>query len=131
MNSTNALLLAGDQFHDPNDAFQGVGSVLEEDGISVRCTEDYAGLGKSALEHHNLLVMHRDGIEFPQGREAGPVPWMVPEQEEAIEEFAMEAEVWGHSSLLPLAWPLGSRSFPASLWLTSTFVSRRPIHGTG
>jgi len=90
MKSTKALILAGDHFHNPNDAFEGVGDVLKSEGIGVECTADFAGIGQELLADKDLFVIHRDGIEFPNGREAGPVPWMQPKQEEAIEQFVLE-----------------------------------------
>jgi len=89
MESAKALILAGDYYHKPEDAFQGVGSVLEDEGLGVECTADFAALGKEMLSDKALLVILRDGIEFPNGREAGPVPWMQPDQEEAIEQFVL------------------------------------------
>ena len=56
------------------------------------------------LAQKDLFVILRDGMEFPNGREAGPVSWMQPEQEEAIEQFVLEGggfmplhnSGWGH-----------------------------------
>ena len=90
MKSVKALILAGDYYHKAEDAFEGVGSVLKDEGIEVDCTADFAAVGKEMLADKDLLVILRDGIEFPNGREAGPVPWMQPEQEEAIERFVLE-----------------------------------------
>ena len=89
MKSAKALILAGDHYHNPNDAFQGIGSVLEKGGLAVECTTDFAALGQEMLADKSLFVILRDGIEFPNGREAGPVAWMQPEQEEAIEQFVL------------------------------------------
>ncbi len=86
---TKALILAGDNYHNPNDAFQGVGFVLEKEGITVECTTDFAALGREMLADKSLFVILRDGIEFPNGREAKPVAWMQPEQEEVIEQFVL------------------------------------------
>ena len=89
MKSAKAFILAGDHYHNPEGAFEGVGSVLRDEGVEVECTADFAALGKEVLADKALLVILRDGIEFPDGREAGPVPWMQPEQEEAIEQFVL------------------------------------------
>ncbi|MBC8235519.1 ThuA domain-containing protein [bacterium] len=85
-----ALILAGDNFHNPNDAFEGIGPVLRDEGIEVECTADFAVIGKEMLADKDLVVILRDGIEFPNGRNAEPVPWMQPEQEEAIEQFVLQ-----------------------------------------
>jgi len=90
MASKKALILAGDHFHQAEDAFEGVGFVLKSEGFEVDCTADFAAIGRETLADKNIFVIHRDGIEFPNGREAGPVAWMRPEQEEAIEQFVLK-----------------------------------------
>ncbi|MFC1717748.1 ThuA domain-containing protein [Candidatus Poribacteria bacterium] len=59
------------------------------EGMEIECTAEFAVLGKETLADKALLVILRDGMEFPNGREAGPVAWMQPEQEEAIEQFVL------------------------------------------
>ncbi len=90
MESAKSLILAGDHAHNAEDAFEGVGSMLKEEGLEVQCTVDFAAVGKDMLADKGLLVILRDGIEFPNGRKAESVPWMQPEQEKAIEKFVME-----------------------------------------
>lgn len=89
MATPQALILAGDNYHDPNDAFEGVGSVLKTEGIAVECTTDFAAFGRKMLADKDLFVILRDGMEFPNGRKAGPVAWMQPDQEEAVEQFVL------------------------------------------
>jgi type 1 glutamine amidotransferase len=89
LTNLSALLLAGDHYHDPQHAFAGVGDVLREMGAQLTCTTAYADLGEEALRGQDLLVILRDGIEYPAGLDAAPVPWMRPEQERAIEEFVL------------------------------------------
>lgn len=89
MNVTrNAVLLAGDYYHKPNDAFEGVGSALKSEGIDVECTSDIAQFHQR-LPNQRMLVILRDGMEFPNGLSAGPVRWMQPAQEAAIEQFVL------------------------------------------
>lgn len=83
-----ALILAGDTYHNPDDAFTGVGAALTREGMAVECTTDFARFHERLPALH-LLVIHRDGMEYPHGLEAGPVRWMRPEQEEAIEQFVL------------------------------------------
>lgn len=90
MSSFKALILAGDYYHRAEDAFVGVGEVLESDGGEVECLSDHRQLGREWLADKDLLVILRDGIEFPNGPEAEPVRWMTPAQEEAIETFVLE-----------------------------------------
>lgn len=84
-----ALILAGDNYHNPNDAFEGVGSALKEEGLEVEGTTDYAALGKEMLADQDLFVILRDGMEFPKGPSGERVIWMRPDQEEAIEQFVL------------------------------------------
>ena len=86
--TTRALILAGDAYHNPNDAFEGVGEALRTEGIAVECTTDFAHFHER-LPALQLLVIHRDGMEYPNGVQAGPARWMRPEQEDAIEQFVL------------------------------------------
>lgn len=83
-----AVLLAGDYYHNAKDAFEGVGATLAAQGIAVDCTADFAGFHHS-LPSRRLLVILRDGMEYPDGFSAGPARWMQPDQEEAIERFVL------------------------------------------
>ena len=85
-NTTRALLLAGDHYHDPQYAFVSVGGALRAEGIDVQSTTDYASLDRQALADKRLLVILRDGIEMPDG-DGEQVAWMQPHQEQAIEAF--------------------------------------------
>jgi type 1 glutamine amidotransferase len=86
MERPQALLLAGDRSHDPAIAFTGVGDLLEDKGIEVERTTDYASLDSHALTGKNLLIISRDGMEWPDGQR---VVWMQPHQEQAIEAFVL------------------------------------------
>ena len=86
--ATRALILAGDAYHNPSDAFEGVGEALRTEGIAVECTTDFAHFHER-LPALQLLVIHRDGMEYPNGIQAGPARWMRPEQEDAIEQFVL------------------------------------------
>ena len=89
MKSTKALILAGDNYHDANDAFEGVGSVLRNEGVEVECTSDFAAFGEEMLADKDLFVILRDGIEFADGTVGERVAWMQPIQETAIEQFVL------------------------------------------
>jgi type 1 glutamine amidotransferase len=84
-----ALILAGDHHHVAEHAFQGVGEVLEAEGVSVECTADYAAPDAELLADVDLLVILRDGIEWRDGRRDQPYAWMEPHQEEAIEALVL------------------------------------------
>lgn len=93
----DAILLAGDRYHRAEDAFAGVGPALEASGLQVEYTTDFAGLDAGALAGKRLLVILRDGMEWPQGPDQPHQVWMQPHQEEAIEGF-----VAGGGAFLPL-----------------------------
>ena len=84
---STALFLAGDRYHDPIDAFEGVAPILAGLGVGAETTTDPHNLDREHLEGKSLLVLHRDGMDFPNGYEQAAVHWMKPHQEVAIEEF--------------------------------------------
>lgn len=86
----DAILLAGDRYHHAEDAFQGIGPVLEAAGLEVMCTTDFASIDDSLLKDARLLVILRDGMEFPDGNDAPYQVWMQPHQEQAIEQFVLQ-----------------------------------------
>lgn len=94
---TDAVFLAGDRHHRADEAFAGVGPVLEKAGLTVDYTTDFASVDAGKLADAKLLVFLRDGMEWPNGHEADPVIWMQPHQEDAIESF-----VQGGGSFLAL-----------------------------
>ncbi len=81
-----ALILSGDHYHKADDAFVGIGEVLQGLGIEVATTADYTSLGRDSLADKDLLVILRDGVEGAPGAQFA---WMQPEQEQAIEEFVL------------------------------------------
>lgn len=93
----DAILLAGDRYHRAEDAYAGVGPALEAAGLQVEYTTDFASLDRHTLEGKRLLVILRDGMQWPQGDDQPHQVWMQPHQEEAIEAF-----VAGGGAFLPL-----------------------------
>ncbi len=83
-----ALILAGDHYHDARDAFAGVGAALAAAGVAATGTVDFAAFD-AQLAGTDLLVIHRDGLASPDGRGAAPAPWMRPAQERALERFVL------------------------------------------
>jgi type 1 glutamine amidotransferase len=86
---TDAVLLAGDRYHQPEDAFAGVGPALEAAGLAPLCTTDYAALDADLLRGQRLLCILRDGMLWPNGHDQPSERWMQPHQEEAIESFVL------------------------------------------
>ncbi|MBI4553828.1 MAG: ThuA domain-containing protein [Candidatus Latescibacteria bacterium] len=87
MKKRDAILLAGDRYHHAEDAFRGVGPAMEAAGLVVEYTTDYAALNKEVLDGKRLLVILRDGMEWPNGFDQPSEVWMQPHQEAAIEGF--------------------------------------------
>ncbi len=110
MDINKGLILAGDHYHDPNIAFEGIGAVLKDERIKYSCTSDYASFGKESIAEENLLIFHRDGVEFPDRRNS-PVPWMTLEQEEFIEQFVLSGGGFLalHNSAWDYPWKNGYR----------------------
>ena len=50
-------------------------------------TIDYAALDETLLKGKRLLVILRDGMEWPHGEDQPYEVWMKPHQEAAIEAF--------------------------------------------
>jgi len=102
--STKALLLAGDRAHDPGYVFDGIGTALGDEEIEVDCTSDYEAVGAEMLADKDLFVVLRSGVAHVNGPDSAPVPWMRPDQEEAIDRFvaggrgfiALHNSGWGH-----------------------------------
>ena len=86
----DALFLAGDRYHVADEAFAGVGPVLESAGLEVDYTTDFSSIDAHSLDGKRLLVFLRDGMEWPDGHDSPPVRWMQPHQEEAIENFVKD-----------------------------------------
>ena len=82
-----ALFLAGDHYHDPQIAFDGLAPLLAEAGLNAHTTADYTQINRQNLAGKRLLILHRDGMLFPNGPDRPPVRWMTRDQETAIEEF--------------------------------------------
>jgi len=93
----NAVLLAGDRYHHAEDAFRGVGSAMEAVGLAVEYTTEYRALDTDLLRGKRLLVILRDGMEWPNGLDQPCTVWMQPHQEDAIEAF-----VAGGGAFMPL-----------------------------
>jgi type 1 glutamine amidotransferase len=85
--TSSAFFLAGDRYHDPQIAFEGVMPTLESAGLATHITSDYTQLSRANLAGKRLLVLHRDGMLFPNGENQPAVRWMTREQESAVDDF--------------------------------------------
>ncbi len=93
----DVFFLGGDRYHPPEIAFNGVGKALETVGLTTFCTTDCDALSREALAGRRLLVILRDGMNWPNGHDQPHVQWMTDAQQEAIWNF-----VHGGGAFLPL-----------------------------
>ena len=68
----DAVFLGGDRYHKAEEAHAGIGPVLENAGLKVHYTSDFASLDADLFEGAKLLVILRDGMEWPNGHDADP-----------------------------------------------------------
>ena len=128
--AARALILAGDYYHKPEHAFQGVGEVLESQGLQVECTTDYASVDAVNLSDKSLLVILRDGMEWPNGRDAGAVTWMQPHQEAAIEDFVLRGGGFLalHNAGWAYPWQGGYRRTLGGYWIGHPAMAEFTVH---
>lgn len=85
---THALVLIGDQPHEPGHIELGLQPVLEATGVTAHFTVDVRALSAANLAHVELLVMLRDGIQRPVAEDhAHEYAWMTEEQQQAVVEY--------------------------------------------
>lgn len=70
---------------------------MEAAGLVVEYTTEYRELDTDLLRGKRLLVILRDGMEWPNGFDQPYTVWMQPHQEDAIEAF-----VAGGGAFMPL-----------------------------
>ena len=83
----DVFFLGGDRYHQAEVAFAGVGKTLEEVGLQVEYTTDCTSLHPDALAGKKLLVILRDGMNWPKGYDQPHIKWMNDEQQQAIWDF--------------------------------------------
>lgn len=81
----HALVLIGDQPHEPGHLEEGLRPVFEATGVVPHFTVDVRALSAENLSQVQLLVIYRDGLQRPKGR--ANYVWMTPEQERAVVAF--------------------------------------------
>jgi type 1 glutamine amidotransferase len=83
----HALVLLGDQPHEPGHLEEGLRPVFEATEVVPHFTVDVRALSEKNLSKVQLLVILRDGLLRP-GKEASTFfNWMTPEQERAVVSF--------------------------------------------
>ena len=83
----HALVLIGDQPHEPGHLEEGLRPVFEAVGVIPHFTVDVNALSAQNLAKVQLLVILRDGLMRPQRDDRTHFIWMTREQERAVVEF--------------------------------------------
>ena len=90
MGQTRAFVLIKDRYHEPNYVREGLSPAFAAEGIQTTFSEDVAALSAENLKGIDLLVFHRDGMNWPEGFDKPHLVWMAPKQERAVEVFVRE-----------------------------------------
>jgi type 1 glutamine amidotransferase len=84
---SHALVLIGDQPHEPGHLEEGLRPVFEATGVIPHFAVDVRALSAMNLAKVQLLVILRDGLQRPGKEAATFFKWMTPEQEQAVVSF--------------------------------------------
>jgi type 1 glutamine amidotransferase len=98
----HALVLIGDEPHEPGHIEQGLRPVFAATGVVPHFAVDVKALSAENLAKVPLLVILRDGLMRPKTGAKSEYVWMTPEQEQAVVRF-----VKGGRSVLCLHNSLG------------------------
>jgi type 1 glutamine amidotransferase len=82
-----ALILIGDRYHSPIYIRDGLAPALLRENIPATFIEDVTALNADSLHDHQLLIILRDGMNWPNGYDKPPVKWMTDAQQQAIWDF--------------------------------------------
>jgi type 1 glutamine amidotransferase len=82
-----ALALIGDRYHSPVYIRDGLTPALIKENIPVTFIEDVTQLNAESLKAHQLLIILRDGMNWPDGYGKPHVKWMTEAQQQAISDF--------------------------------------------
>jgi hypothetical protein len=82
-----ALALIGDRYHSPVYIRDGLTPALVRENIPVTFIEDVTQLNAESLKEHQLLIILRDGMNWPDGYDKPAVKWMTDGQQQAIWDF--------------------------------------------
>jgi type 1 glutamine amidotransferase len=82
-----ALALIGDRYHSPTYIRDGLAPAFLRENIPVIFIENVEALNAESLKDFQLLVILRDGMNWPNGYEKEPVKWLTEAQQQAIWDF--------------------------------------------
>jgi type 1 glutamine amidotransferase len=83
----HALVLTGDQPHEPGHLEEGLRPVFEATGVVPHFTVDVRALTAENLARVQLLVILRDGLQRPERDPRTHFVWMTTEQQRAVVTF--------------------------------------------
>lgn len=82
-----ALALIGDRYHSPVYIRDHLAPALVRENIPVTFIENVEALNAESLRDYQLLIILRDGMNWPNGYDHEPVKWMTDAQQQAIWDF--------------------------------------------
>jgi type 1 glutamine amidotransferase/glyoxylase-like metal-dependent hydrolase (beta-lactamase superfamily II) len=83
----HALVLIGDQPHEPGHIEEGLRGMFEATGVIPHFTVDVRSLSAENLSKVELFVILRDGIQRPTDEPATHFAWMTDEQQQALVQY--------------------------------------------
>jgi len=83
----HALALIGDRYHSPVYIRDHLAPALLRENIPVTFIESVEALNAESLGHVQLLIILRDGMNWPNGYQKDPVKWMTDAQQQAVWDF--------------------------------------------
>jgi type 1 glutamine amidotransferase len=86
----HALVLIGDQPHEPGHIVEGLSPVFEAAGVVPHFSVDVRSLTAENLSKVKLLVILRDGLQRPTDDASTHYIWMTPEQQDAVDRYVKE-----------------------------------------
>src|SRR5690242_2613500 len=75
-----ALALIGDRYHSPIYIRDHLAPALLRENIPVTFIENVEALNADSLRDYQLLIILRDGMNWPHGYDHDPVKWMTDAQ---------------------------------------------------
>ena len=82
-----ALALIGDRYHSPVYIRDHLAKALVRENIPVTFIENVEALTAESLAQHDLLIILRDGMNWPGGYDQPHIKWMTDTQQQAIWDF--------------------------------------------
>lgn len=82
-----ALALIGDRYHSPVYIRDGLSSALVKENIPVTFITNVEELNAANLKDVQILLILRDGMNWPNGYDKEPVKWMTDAQQQAVWDF--------------------------------------------